>query len=93
MVVFPDTMYTFRDTRGGGGGSKLIFFLISNFCHSIQLIQILHSLIQRGGGGGGGKGTGPPGKTQVIWDSIGNKQLDLPLEKLYPPPPPPWKKC
>ena len=20
MVVFPDTMYTFRDTRGGGGG-------------------------------------------------------------------------
>ena len=20
MVVFPDTMYTFRDTQGGGGG-------------------------------------------------------------------------
>ena len=51
----------------------------------------MHSLIQRGGGwgggGGGGKGPGPPEKTQVIWDSIGNKQLDLPLEKLYPPPP------
>ena len=27
MVVFPDTMYTFRDTQGGGGGgSKLITF-------------------------------------------------------------------
>ena len=30
MVVFPDTMYTCRDTQGGGGGggggSKLIFF-------------------------------------------------------------------
>ena len=37
--------------------------------------------------GGGGKGPGPPGKTQVIWDSIGNTQLDLPLEKLDPP----WK--
>ena len=40
-------------------------------------------------GGGPGKGPGPPGKTQVIWDSIGNKQLDLPLEKLKPPSPPP----
>ena len=39
----------------------------------------------------GGKGPGPPpppGKTQVIWDSIGNKQLDPPpLEKVGPPPP------
>ena len=35
----------------------------------------------------GGRGTGgpePPGKSQVIWVSIGNKQLDPP-----PPPPPP----
>ena len=39
---------------------------------------------------GGGKGPGPPGKTQVIWESIRNKQLD-PLEKVGPPPP--WKKC
>ena len=29
-------------------------------------------------------GPDPPGKSQVIWVSIGNKQLD--------PPPPPWKK-
>ena len=33
---------------------------------------------------GGGQGVGtPPGKSQVIWVSIGNKQLD---------PPPPGKK-
>ena len=49
-----------------------------------------------GGGGGGGAsadpevGTGgpdPPGKSQVIWVSIGNKQLDPPppLEKVGPP--------
>ena len=70
-----------RGGGGGGGGSKLITFShISNFCYSIQLIQTLHSLIQRGG-----KGPGPPGKTQVIWDSIGNKHLDLPLQKLDPP--------
>ena len=60
---------------GGGGGSKLIIFQIANFFHS----KILHALIQRGGGGGQGART-PPGKTQVIWASIGNKQLD-------PPPP------
>ena len=34
--------------------------------------------------GGQGARTPPPGKSQVIWVSIGNKQLDLP--------PPPWKK-
>ena len=37
--------------------------------------------IQRGGDRGSGP---PPGKSQVIWVSIGNKQLD--------PPPLPWKK-
>ena len=55
---------------------------------NVQLIQILHSLIQREGGGQGAR---TPWKTQVIWDSIGNKQLDLPLEKLSPPPP--LEKC
>ena len=40
-------------------------------------------------------GTGPPpppGKTQAIWDSIGNKQLDPPsLKKLDPATRPPEK--
>ena len=36
------------------------------------------------GSRGGTGGQDPPGKSQVIWVSIGNKQLD--------PPPPPWKK-
>ena len=40
--------------------------------------------VSRGGVGRGG-GSGPPGKSQVIWVSIGNKQLD-PLEKVGPPP-------
>ena len=36
----------------------------------------------------GGQGVlAPPEKSQVIWVSIGIKQLDPP-----PPPPPPWKK-
>ena len=35
-------------------------------------------------GGTGGGGPDPPGKSQVIWDSIGNKQSD-PLEKVGPP--------
>ena len=34
-------------------------------------------------GGGGTGGLDPPGKSQAIWVSIGNKQLD--------PPPPPCK--
>ena len=50
-----------------GGGSKLITFSYI----SIQLIQMLHALIQRGGGGA--RGPDSPGKTQVIWDSIGKK--------------------
>ena len=33
-------------------------------------------------GGGGARGLDHPGKTQAIWDSIGNKQLE----------PPPYKK-
>ena len=37
-------------------------------------------------GGTGGPDPPPPGKSQVIWVSVGNKQLDP------PPPPPPWKK-
>ena len=39
--------------------------------------------------GGGGQGVlTPPGKSQIIWISIGNKQLDPPppLEKVGPPP-------
>ena len=40
-------------------------------------------------GGHRGSGPPPPGKPQVIWVSIGNKQLDPPppLEKVGPPPP------
>ena len=75
MVVFPDTMYTCRDTKGGGVKIDN-FFLISNFCHS----KILHALIQRGG-----KEPGPPEKTQFIWDSIGKKQLDPPWKKCWSP--------
>ena len=39
--------------------------------------------IQRGGQGV--RTPPPPGKSQVIWVSIGNKQLDLPWKKLDPP--------
>ena len=67
-VVFPDTMYTFRDTQGG--------IKIDNFFSYLTDPER--------GGGGGGKGPRAPGKTQVIWDSIGNEQSDLPLEKLDP---------
>ena len=39
----------------------------------------------------GGGGPDPPGKSQVIWVSIGNKQLDpTPLENVGPPLEP-WK--
>ena len=35
---------------------------------------------------GGTGGPDPPGKSQVIWVSLGNKQLDHPWKKLDPPP-------
>ena len=34
----------------------------------------------------GVRGSGPPGKSQVIWVSMGYKQLDTPWKKLDPPP-------
>ena len=37
--------------------------------------------------GGGAGGPDPPGKAQVIWVSIGNKQLDPPGKSWTPPPP------
>ena len=37
---------------------------------------------------GGTGGTNPPGKSQFIWVSIGNEQLDPHLEKVGPL----WKK-
>ena len=39
----------------------------------------------RGGGGGQGVRTPPPGKSQVIWVYIGNKQLDPPGKSWTPP--------
>ena len=37
-------------------------------------------------GSRGGQGVRiPPGKSQVIWVSIGNKQLDHPPRKIWPP--------
>ena len=44
--------------------------------------------IQRGDRG---FGPPPPGKSQVIWVSIGNKQLDPPPPLEKDGPPPPWK--
>ena len=41
-------------------------------------------------GGTGGPDPPPPGKSQVKWVCIGNKQLDT-LEKVGPPPTPPGK--
>ena len=45
----------------------------------------------RGSRGGRTGGSAPPGKSQVIWGSIGNKQVDPSLKKLDPPPLT-WKK-
>ena len=54
-----------------------------NFIYSITYLKQVR--IQRGGGGQGVRT--PHGKSQVIWVSIGNKQLDPP-GKVGPPP---WK--
>ena len=45
-----------------------------------MLFCVVASSVDPEGGGGGGQD--PPGKSQVIWVSTGNKQFD---------PPPPWK--
>ena len=64
MVVFPDTMYTFRDTQGG---VKIENFFL--YQHPVDP-NVAWADPE---GGGGARGPNPPGKTQVIWDSIGKK--------------------
>ena len=46
-------------------------------------------LVEIASGQRGIRGSGPPGKSQVIWFSIGYKQLDPPGKSATPPPPPP----
>ena len=81
MVVFPDTMYTFRDTQGGMIKTDSFFSYLTFVTASSWSKYCIHWSRGGGGWGGGGKGPESPGKTQVIWDFRGNKQLDLP-----PPP-------
>ena len=57
MVVFPDTMYTFRNTQGKGGGSKLITFSHSQL-FSQQKIACTNPE-------GGARGPDPPGKHKL----------------------------
>ena len=75
-----------------GGGSVVVdsLFIVapimgvcncSMFCCKLLYV---HTGIKCGSTGGGDRGPDPSwGKSQVIWVSIGNKQLDSP-----PPPPP-----
>ena len=69
-----------RGCGGGGGGAAW------KSKHTIV------EKVKRGSRGGRAGGPDSPGKSQVKWCSIGNKQLDpLPLKKLDPPPPPAGK--
>ena len=52
------------------------FFLICNFCHSTQLIQILHGWIKMAGRGARGP---DPLEKHVIWVSIWNMRMLDPL--------------
>ena len=66
-----------------------VLFHVCGLCVRISVERIVKYLFCCGfkcGSRGGTGGPDPPGKAQVIWVSIGNKQLDP------PPPPPPWKK-
>ena len=102
----------------GDGGQKSCVIGVKIFIFNQQINSLPpgnSSVDQWGGGGGGGGGeedgrTGGldlPGKSQVIWVSIGNKQLDPPTVGLDLPgksqviwvsignkqlDPPPWKK-
>ena len=53
------------------------------FSHGRQVVAVAFKCGSRGEGAGVPDPL--PGKTQVIWVSIGNKQLDPPLEKFGPP--------
>ena len=54
MVVFPDTMYTFRDTQGWGGGFK-----INNFFSYLNFVTANPNIAFTDPEGGGGVARGP----------------------------------
>ena len=49
------------------------------------MVHCTHKCESRGGGGGGQGVQTPTGKSQVIWVSIGNKQMDPPGKSWTPP--------
>ena len=52
-------------------------------CH-VVVVQMVNRASADPERGGGDRGSGPPGKSQVIWVSLGNKELDKldPLENV-----------
>ena len=77
---------SYTPTNGGSAGmdadatvNVVKFQTLFYFCSQTKL-WLSPSADPEGGTGG----PDPPGKSQVIWVCLGNKQLD-------PPPPPPWK--
>ena len=73
--------------RGGGGGGGLEQLGKVDMPQQRGISGKSQARIQRGEGG-----SGPPGKSQVIWGSIGNKQLNPLPRKSWTPPPPRLKK-
>ena len=60
-------------------GRRFYKGIIESYTTEIYFIASSPSADPEGGGGGGDRGSKPPpGKSQVIWVSIGNKQLGLP---------------
>ena len=64
---------------------KIDSLLLSSRCMTNYMKSCSSNADPEGGTGG----PDPPGKSQVIWVSIGNKQLDPPPWKSWTPPP--WK--
>ena len=69
-----------------------VFICLAPLVHKYCSVRPFYTWTKCGSRGGKGVRTPPPGKSQVIWVSIGNKQLDPPPPlKNVGPPLEPWK--
>ena len=75
-------------TRKGRKKSWLLYFYcLLMSCDFYMSLALPHDDVSRQDPEGGDRGSGPPpGKSQVIWVSIGNKQMDPHPEKSLIPP-------
>ena len=83
---FRSIFFCLFDSKMKKNGTKYVVCYSNYLCFKTKILELIIKCGSRRGGGGTGGPDPPPGKSQVIWVSIGNEQLDPPGKSWTPPP-------